>query len=155
ADAASASAVEAETGGSSDRMQPPEPLNRPPARNAEADNCLGGGMVLVVDDTDVVRVAVARMVKQLGFEAVEATDGLDALAKLAAADWRYRIVLMDVMMPRLGGLEALAEIRRTHGDLPVVLMSGYSGAAQPVVPASLRLGAFLQKPFTARELRQA
>jgi two-component system chemotaxis response regulator CheB len=107
--------------------------------------------VLVVDDSVVVRRVVTRaLADQRGMEVVgTARDGRDALAKVESL--QPDVVILDLEMPRIGGLEALAEIRRRHPRLPVII---YSHLATPEAAATLdalALGAtdFALKPSAA------
>ncbi len=116
------------------------------------------GVVLVVDDEDgVVRVA-RRLLGALGLETLAAGDGLQALERLAAdesGDRRIRLVLLDVTMPGLDGVETLARIRAQSPGLPVLLTSGYSADATEERVRFDDKTRFLQKPFTVVELREA
>src|SRR5205823_4462482 len=74
----------------------------------------GQGTVLVVDDEPMVRSTLRRALRDLGYEVVEAVDGVAALEQLAAGT-RVNAVLLDCVMPRKGGRETLNEIRRGDG----------------------------------------
>jgi len=110
------------------------------------------GRILVVDDEPQVRRAVAALLRRLGHEVSCCAEGE------AAVDWvrdhkeELDVVLLDVVMPGLGGIAAHAAIQTLSPRLPVVLMSGY--AADGKVEKALADGAraFLSKPFTAQEL---
>ena len=80
--------------------------------------------VLVVEDEDVVRRLVRTVLSGAGFEVLVARDGEEAFA--LAAEHRVDVLLTDLMMPKLGGLEVAERLRATHPDLKVVFMSGYS-----------------------------
>jgi CheY-like chemotaxis protein len=75
--------------------------------------------VLVVDDEVEVRSLLVHCLKQGGFEVVTAGDGEEALAGLR--EERPAAVLLDLTMPRVGGLEALPEMRRAAPDTPVII----------------------------------
>ena len=80
--------------------------------------------VLVVDDEADLLDLLSDYLGAEGFDVVQATDGIDALSCMYAA--RPSVVLIDLMMPRMNGLEVLAQIRndRALADVPVVAMSG-------------------------------
>ena len=111
------------------------------------------GTVLVVDDEAGVREIAAEMLQRLGLEVHTAVDGLAGLEFLHARGDEIDLVLLDLTMPGLGGMEVLQQIERTRPDLPVVLMSGYnqSYSAQGCVD---RIGGFLQKPFSSEQLER-
>jgi CheY-like chemotaxis protein len=110
--------------------------------------------ILVIDDELVVRKAISTIVRLAGHECKEAAN---ALAGIACAEQdAFDLVLLDMNMPGLHGLEALKAIAHMEPRVPVVVMSGASGGTDFQVLA-LRLGgvAFLRKPFSRAELINA
>jgi two-component system response regulator AtoC len=107
-------------------------------------------LVLVADDDRTIRRSLARLLKAEGFEAVEATDGDEALARIA--DSRPDAVLLDLKMPGRDGLSVLEEIGPGIADLPVVVLTAFGGSA-PAIKA-MRRGAYdyLAKPFDLDEV---
>lgn len=105
--------------------------------------------VLVVDDEDDVRGLVVDLLRDEGFGTYEATDARSGLAALD--EFGPDVVLLDVTMPGVHGLDVLAEIRR-RSDLPVILLTGRGGETDRVV--GLRMGAddYVVKPFSSAEL---
>jgi PAS domain S-box-containing protein len=107
----------------------------------------GEGVVLVVDDEETVRALAVRMLTDAGFEVLEAGDGQAAVEMFVPAADRIRLVLLDLMMPRLDGEQTLAELRRLYPGVRAILMSGYTeqeiSRRFPGAPPD----AFLQKPF--------
>jgi CheY-like chemotaxis protein len=103
-----------------------------------------------VDDEADVRGILASLVAKHGFSVTEGKDGEEAVRLVA--ERRPDLVFLDVMMPKLTGLEALAQIREANPDVCVVLVS--ATASQEHVEEALRLGAvnFIQKPFDRREI---
>jgi two-component system response regulator AtoC len=106
--------------------------------------------VLVVDDEPSLRLTLSRILAAEGHEVVTAGDGEEALAKLEEMD--ADVVLCDLRMPRLDGIQFLDSHRERDGRALVIAMSAY-GDAQTAI-AALQHGAhdFLQKPFRAEEL---
>src|SRR5258707_15866902 len=80
----------------------------------------GSGTVLVVDDEDGVRRMAAATLQRFGYEVVTATNGLEAVEIFSAMPDRIRLVLLDMMMPVMGGEEALLRIREVSPDVPVL-----------------------------------
>lgn len=107
-------------------------------------------LVLVIDDERMVRNALARVVRRIGLDPREFSNGADALATLEAGV-EVAVVLLDLTMPGEDGHQVLARIRETHPELPVILCSGYS--ATP--PTSDSKCTALQKPFSVAQLREA
>ena len=123
-----------------------------PSARTVADR-LRGRRILVVDDEESVRSVVTRLLTRMGMLVEQAEDGEEALAQLGSPTGRaIDVVLLDVMMPRRGGPATLAEIRARGWTVPVVMASGFSAEA---VPESVRLSAFVQKPFSREVLEEA
>ena len=78
--------------------------------------------VLVVDDEADAREMLSAILSQAGFEVDDAADGFAALAKVS----RYRpdVIVTDLRMPGMTGVDLLQRIRRIHGDVPVILATG-------------------------------
>jgi DNA-binding NtrC family response regulator len=106
--------------------------------------------VLIVDDEPVVRDAVSRILREEGLRAVSVPDAEAALAHPALDS--CRLVICDVMLPGLSGLEAVAALRRRRPNLPVVMITGYAAAEQEARAAEVGATAFLAKPFDDVEL---
>jgi DNA-binding NtrC family response regulator len=107
--------------------------------------------VLVADDDDEVRELIAQDLRAHGFEVIEAANGFDALLQVMRA--RPDIVVLDLLMPRLGGLEALKQIRESAPDTVVVVVTG--GDDPSLAAQALFLGAadVLAKPLDLARLR--
>jgi PAS domain S-box-containing protein len=114
----------------------------------------GSGTVLVIEDEVGVRDVAERMLQEIGFSTITAVDGRDAMEVMDRVGDSVTAVLLDLSMPRMGGLETFRHLREVRPDLPVILMSGYT--EQAVAPQFSGLGpgltAFLQKPFLAEDL---
>ena len=103
--------------------------------------------VLVVDDETAVRVSVTKLLERSGFETEMASGGIQALEMLENDPRGFDLVLMDIMMPDLNGVEATARILERDPAQLVVLMSGYHDHLLPDGHSG-----FLTKPFTRAEL---
>jgi two-component system nitrogen regulation response regulator NtrX len=102
--------------------------------------------ILVVDDEADIRSSLKMILEYEGMELVEAASGPEALKK--AGEGGVDAVLLDIKMPRMDGLEVLAQLRERHPDLPVVMISGHA-TIETAVEATRR-GAldFMEKPLT-------
>ncbi|WP_395670889.1 response regulator [Phenylobacterium sp.] len=102
--------------------------------------------LLVVDDTEDNRIILKRRFAKLGYDVVEAVDGADALKRISKEP--FDVVLLDIMMPGIDGLEVLRRVRETRSEnqLPVIMVTAKS-ASEDVVEALL-LGAndYITKP---------
>jgi DNA-binding NtrC family response regulator len=107
---------------------------------------------LVVDDEEAMRKALARFLELRGFEVEEATSGAEALA--CAQPGRFDLVVMDLWMPGMNGLETLGKFRAVDPWVPVIAVSGMGTEA--TIEACRAAGAtgFLPKPFTAEDIEQ-
>ena len=108
------------------------------------------GRVLLVDDNTELRRVWTRALRRLGHDITEATSGADALRKLA--EHPFDIVLSDIQMPDMSGLELLAKVRAIDPDLAVLVLTGAPEAA--TVARAQELGAFeyITKPVDLTRL---
>jgi hemerythrin-like metal-binding protein/PAS domain S-box-containing protein len=114
----------------------------------------GTGTVLVVDDEAPIRATAVQALQHLGFETLEAGDGLEALQVFEPNRDRIRLILMDLTMPRMDGEEAYRALRN-HGMLiPVVLTSGFCERDVLDHFQGKGIAGFLQKPYRLRALVQ-
>lgn len=116
-------------------MSPPEPALR----------------ILAVDDHETVIPVVRRMLKKLGYEVVATRSPREALAVLSDLDVAIALLLTDVRMPELSGLELAERARELRPELPIVFMSGYDDFGGRPTPFGEPL---LTKPFSLRNLVQ-
>lgn len=126
----------------------PAPTARPPAREPR------GQTVLIADDEEPVRRVASRLLVRNGYDVLEAANGAEALRMLAAGDGKIDILVSDIIMPEMGGLELARRVATDFPGLPVLLISGYSDSHElgRAIPAELDL---LQKPFSGTELTAA
>ncbi|MRR38055.1 response regulator, partial [bacterium] len=110
------------------------------------------GTILVVDDEEDVREVCSVFVEHLGFKAVTAVDGEDALRIFQKNADRIVCVLMDLTMPRLDGVSAFHSMKEINPGIPVILSSGYSDSDISARFSTLGLAGFIQKPYTLHEL---
>ncbi|MDX8388594.1 MAG: response regulator [Ghiorsea sp.] len=101
------------------------------------------GQVLLVDDDDDLRISIEEVLTYHGYEVLTANNGLEALDLWRANQDTLGAVVMDIIMPKMDGLEVAQEIRKTHANLPVCLTTGYSHQR---IPSSLHVN-LLRKPL--------
>jgi len=114
----------------------------------------GHGTVLVVDDDAAVRRAARRMLRQLGFEVLEAPGGAEGVEAYRAAAGQIRAVLLDLTMPQVDGVETFHRLRQLDPAVRVLVVSGYAAAEVAVRFGAHRPGGFLQKPFEPESLKE-
>ncbi len=109
--------------------------------------------ILVVDDEGAIRYSVSKTLQRVGYTVHEAASGEEALEMMKKQD--YDVVLTDIRMPGLTGVELLKRIKEAAPDSIVILMTGYASLGTAV--ESLRLGAhdYLIKPSSSQDIRQS
>ena len=105
--------------------------------------------ILVVDDDKEIVGAIAAALEKEGWRVLRAYDGMEALDR--AVDPDLRLILMDVMMPRLDGLSAVLRIRERR-NLPVIVLSAKSEESDKVLGLSMGADDYVTKPFSMGEL---
>ena len=106
--------------------------------------------ILVVDDDQAVRDSLARSLQYSGYEVATAADGVEALAQLATL--RVDAVVMDVMMPRLDGLETTRMLRVTGNDVPILILTARDAVGDRVDGLDAGADDYMVKPFALDEL---
>ncbi len=109
-----------------------------------------GIRILVVDDEPAIRRALRPPLMELGFQLAEASRGEEALQALRAQS--YDVVLLDVNMPGLGGIETLRRIRTFAPRLPVLILTVRDQEEDKVEALDLGADDYVTKPFSTREL---
>jgi two-component system cell cycle sensor histidine kinase/response regulator CckA len=127
---------------------PEEEITLPEPR-AVGDEDGAGQRILVVEDDDAVRTSVRRLLERHLFQVVEAPSADQALA--AITEWgAIDLVISDMVMPGLSGVEFRERIRAIRPALPVLLMSGYSEEAITRLGNDASIGPVIEKPFTVQ-----
>ena len=108
--------------------------------------------ILIVDDEKNIRLTLSTSLETLGLETDSAEDGREALAKLR--DKEFGVVLLDLRMPGLNGMDVLRQAIKSRPDIRVIILSAY-GTIDLAVEA-MKLGAvdFIPKPFAPEEIRE-
>ena len=108
--------------------------------------------VLVIDDTKTIRRSAENLLTKEGYDVITATDGFDALAKIA--DARPEIIFVDIMMPRLDGYQTCALIKNNSEfkATPVVMLSSKDGLFDKAKGRIVGSDQYITKPFSRDEL---
>ncbi|MFA7593049.1 MAG: twitching motility response regulator PilG [Thiohalobacteraceae bacterium] len=117
----------------------------------DADD-LAGIKVMVIDDSKTIRRTAETLLKKAGCEVITATDGFEALAKIA--DHKPDIIFVDIMMPRLDGYQTCALIKHNQSfkSTPVVMLSSKDGLFDRARGRIVGSEEYLTKPFAKEEL---
>jgi len=107
--------------------------------------------VLIVDDEKNIRFTLPLALEPLGVETDTASDGEEALTKLGEKE--FDLILLDLKMPGIDGIEVLRRVRKIRPDIPVILITAY-GTIEDSVEA-MKIGAldFISKPFSPERIR--
>jgi PAS domain S-box-containing protein len=124
----------------------------PPA--AQPARLHGRGSVLLVDNDKDVRMVTRAMLRICGMEVVEACSGREALKICEGRAEPFSMVLMDITMPDMNGVQTFEHMHRLYPALPVLLMSGYSAEDAAVSFGDMTGSDFLQKPFLPAHLKE-
>jgi CheY-like chemotaxis protein len=114
-----------------------------------------GEHVLVVDDEPALVKISRRMLEQLGYRVTAHSQPLQALAAFEAEPAAFDLLLCDLTMPQMTGLDFTARVREIRPELPVVLTSGYGGALDTQDMQQLGIRELVQKPYGSRTLAEA
>ncbi|MFA7096162.1 MAG: response regulator [Gammaproteobacteria bacterium] len=122
---------------------------------AAGEGSLAGLKVVVIDDSKTIRRSAETLLKKEGCEVITATDGFEALAKIA--DHRPDIIFVDIMMPRLDGYQTCALIKRNQNfkKTPVIMLSSKDGLFDRARGRIVGSEQYLTKPFTREDLLDA
>lgn len=114
----------------------------------------GQGHVLVIDDEPVIRGLAVRALRRLGYTVSTCADGEEGVAFFREHHTRIDVVLLDLVMPRLSGVDAFRAIQAIDASVPVIIASGFSHHAATDEVMALGASGFLHKPFRIDELGQ-
>jgi two-component system, cell cycle sensor histidine kinase and response regulator CckA len=112
----------------------------------------GAGMVLIVDDEEIVRGTAKNALERYGYSAILAGNGAAALEAYRENPEQIRVVLLDLTMPGMSGEETLRRLQAENPRVKVLLSSGYNQVEAVQRFAGKGLAGFIQKPYTAAAL---
>jgi len=113
----------------------------------------GKGRLLLVDDEPTLRRAGSALLKRIGYDVVVAGDGVEAVAIFKQAPQSFDLVLLDIIMPKMNGREALKELRRIDPNVKALYISAF-GLSSEDPSAEDGVQGVIRKPFTAATLSQ-
>ena len=119
---------------------------------SQNDDGLAGLKVMVIDDSKTIRRTAETLLKKAGCDVITATDGFEALAKIA--DHKPDIIFVDIMMPRLDGYQTCALIKHNQAfkNTPVIMLSSKDGLFDRARGRIVGSEQYLTKPFAKEEL---
>ncbi len=108
------------------------------------------GKILIVDDNPNMSSLLAEMLEVFDYESIRAGDGMEAIEKVEKND--ISLVITDMRMPKMSGLDLLRKIKETKPEIPVVVISGYALDDEGSNLLSNMADGFLNKPFKMADI---
>jgi len=127
----------------------PQPEVRP---RVELESARGSETILVVEDDEPLRKLVIALLEDKGYRVLEATNGEDAITVVKNSPDPINLLLTDVLMPAMSGVELSSRLRKLQPELRVLLMSGYAGDLNARHRANEPEMMLIEKPFTRHDL---
>jgi len=115
------------------------------SQNSENDGQAAKDKILVIDDDHKLREACKCVLTDEGFSIITAADGLEGVQKNKEHD--PDVIILDLKMPEMDGMETLREIRKTDKDVRVIILTGYGEAGSIREAANLDVFEYVSKPF--------
>ena len=112
----------------------------------------GAGTVLLVDDEDMMLVVGRKMLEKLGYRVLTANSGQRAIDLFNRHRGQIKLVILDMIMPDMGGSEVYDTVKKIDPEVKVLLSSGYSVDGQATEILKKGCNGFIQKPFTLKSL---
>ena len=106
--------------------------------------------ILIVEDEDMIREGISDYLTDFGYETLQAADGLEALEQFS--HHQVALVLLDIQMPKLNGLEVLSEIRKTS-QVPILMLTAFQDEEYKMSAFASLADGYLEKPFSLSLLK--
>lgn len=106
--------------------------------------------ILIVEDEDMIREGISDYLTDCGYETIQAADGLEALEHFS--NHQVALVLLDIQMPKLNGLEVLSEIRKSS-QVPVLMLTAFQDEEYKMSAFAALADGYLEKPFSLSLLK--
>jgi two-component system cell cycle sensor histidine kinase/response regulator CckA len=110
------------------------------------------GTVLVVEDEEVLRLAVSKMLRMERFSVIEAGDGTTGASLFLANENKIDVVLLDLTLHGMSGQDLLAELKRIRPDVKIILTTAYGADFAFSTSGTLQPWSYLRKPYQFREV---
>jgi excisionase family DNA binding protein len=114
----------------------------------------GRRRLLLVDDDEGTRILLSKML-EAQYDVETAMDGDSALDALRRAGTVYDLMISDLIMPGMDGLELIREAKNLKPDLPIIIITGFSSEKSAIDAVNLRVAGYLTKPLRAADVLQA
>ena len=115
----------------------------------------GKGRILFVDNEKEITIAISQLLRKIGYDVDTETDGLAAVEKLTAQTAAYDLVITDLDMPGISGIELSKQVRKIWTDIPIILCTGFSREFTRAELDEIGLYSMIRKPVIVSELAAA
>ncbi len=112
----------------------------------------GNGTILLIDDEELIRITASTQLQSFGYKVLLAENGKDGVTLFQKNRHRIDIIILDMIMPIMGGREALSKIREIDQNIPVIIASGFAKDDDIDALKILKISGFLHKPYRKQEL---
>jgi PAS domain S-box-containing protein len=111
-----------------------------------------GELILIVDDEEAVRSVTQRILESSGYRTLIATTGAEAVACYRKKGYEISVVLTDLHMPDMGGVEAIAVLRQINPEVKIIVVTGAGSALGAPAPVEMGVQGYIKKPFEVAHL---
>lgn len=108
--------------------------------------------VLVIDDEMSIRFLIKEVVEESGYECIQAENAIEGLKYLENIS--FDLIILDIQMPRMNGLDAIKRIRELDVNIPVIMLSAFGHMEDVVMNLGIEVNSFISKPFDIDVLSQ-
>ncbi len=130
-----------------------EPVEKPPSpKPVRAPRLKGHERILLVEDEEAVRRIVEKTLKKYGYKVTATSDGAEAMALCSGKGRTYDLLITDIVMPKIGGVELAKELQPRFPEMKVLYMSGYTDTTIVQHGILATEAAYIQKPFSMNYL---
>ena len=107
----------------------------------------GNEQILLVEDDEYLAEAEQKMLEELGYKVTKMTSSIEALEMFQKLADRFDIIITDLAMPKMTGLQLIRKIRPLRPDIPVIICTGYNKLIQQQNVTALKIGEVIMKPI--------
>jgi PAS domain S-box-containing protein len=129
-----------------EKYEGPEDMEKQPISSP------GNKQILFVDDEEALRDAGARMLEYMGYNVTAVSSGIEALDVVTKGPGKIDLIITDMTMPGMTGVELSTKLLKTQPDIPIILCTGYHETATQKKVKELGIQGYLSKPYSQREM---
>jgi len=115
---------------------------------------VGSGTILVIDDEELIRITASALLRSMGYRVILATNGLEGVSTFSEAKDEIDLIILDMIMPVMGGRETFTKLREIDPAIPVIIASGFAKEEDLTALKKDGVIGFLNKPFRRAELAE-